>query len=136
MASRSSGGECVSADSPVAFASVTCSVGADSAGPLVDLDLNAVRADGPHLGQVELEAVDPVREETFAATEDRREDHQPELVDEVVLEQRADERAASVDEDRAVGLLLELLQPADDVAGDNRRVLPLRILERVRDDVL
>src|SRR6476646_10230534 len=102
----------------------------------VDLDLDAVRTDRSHLAERELEPVDPVREETLAAAEDRREHHQPELVDEVVLEQRADERAASVDEDGALGFLLELLQPADDVAGDDRRVLPLGILERVRDDVL
>jgi hypothetical protein len=41
-----------------------------------------------------------------------------------------------VDEDRPVGLVLELLQLSDDVVGDDRRVVPLRILERGRDDDL
>src|SRR5262245_2435203 len=108
----------------------------DSGRPLIDLDLDAVRADGPRFGEVELQAVDPVRERALAAAQDRREDHQPELVDEVVLEQRSHERAAAVDEDRARGLVLELLEPAHDVAGDDSRVVPLRVLERVRDDDL
>src|SRR5262245_11244688 len=107
-----------------------------SARALVDLHLDAVRADRPRLREVELETVDPVREETLAAAEDRREDHQPQLVDEVVLEERVDERATAGNEDRALSLFFELLQPADDVAGDDTRVLPLRIRQGVRDDDL
>src|SRR6478672_9100747 len=102
----------------------------------VDLDLDAVRTDRSPLAVRELEPVDPVRKETLAAAEDRREHHQPELVDEVVLEQRIDERAAARDQDRPFGLVPELLQPAYDVARDDRRVLPLRIGQPVRDDVL
>src|SRR5438477_2196517 len=52
-------------------------------GSLVDLDLDAVRADRPGLGELQPEAVDAVGEEAPAAPEDRGEDHQPELIDEV-----------------------------------------------------
>ena len=44
-------------------------------------------------------------EEALAASEHDREDHQPQLVDEVVLEQRLHELGAAVDDDVAVVLL-------------------------------
>src|SRR5689334_18485048 len=96
-------------------------------GALVHLDLDPVGTDRPALGERELEAVDAVREEAPAAAEDRREDHQPELVHEVGLEQRRHELAAARDEDRALGLVLQLRDLLRDVLRDDGRVLPLRV---------
>ena len=47
-------------------------------------------------------------EEAPAGPEHDREDHQPQLVDEVMLDQRAHELVAGVDEDLAADLLLQL----------------------------
>src|SRR4051812_18622622 len=104
--------------------------------PLIHLNLDAIRPDRSALGKRELEPVDAVREGALAASEERREEHQPELVDEIRLQERRHERAAPRDEDRAVGLVLELRDLLRDVLGDHGRVLPLRIRDRRRDDVL
>ena len=49
-----------------------------------------------------------VAEEALAAAEQDREDHQPQLVDEVVLDQPLDQLGAAGDEDDAVDLALQL----------------------------
>src|SRR6516165_9028654 len=69
-------------------------------GARVDLDLDAVWADDPALGELQLQPVDAVGEQALAAPEDRREDHQAELVHQVRCEQSPHERAAPGDEDR------------------------------------
>src|SRR6266568_664213 len=74
---------------------------------LVDLDKDAVGAEGPGLDELQLQPVDAVREQAPAAAEDRREDHQPQLVDEARLQQRRHESPAAGDEDVAVGLVPE-----------------------------
>src|SRR5204863_1723254 len=71
-------------------------------GPLVDLDLDAVRADLLGLREPQLQSVDPVREEVLAAPEHRGKDHQPELVDQVRLQQRTHQGAAARDQADAV----------------------------------
>lgn len=52
-------------------------------------------------------------------------DHDPRLVDEVVLHRRVYEGAAAVDQDLPTGLLLQPGHVLRDVALDQRRVVPL-----------
>jgi hypothetical protein len=61
--------------------------------------------------------------------ENGRVDHQPVLVDEVVLHQRLDQRVGAVDEDLAV-------ESGHVVDRDDVRVVPRRIAQRRRHDVL
>src|SRR5438270_1218510 len=75
---------------------------------LVGVDLDAVGSDRPSLDDAQLAPVDAIGEEALAPAEDGGEHHQPELVDEVVLEQRAHERAAAGHEDHALCLAYEL----------------------------
>src|SRR5918992_2710490 len=84
------------------------------------------------LGQLERLLVGGGSPERLSLAEDDREHHQPQLVDEVVLEQRLHELRAPVDDELAV----ELAHLFDDVALEDRRVRPLRVLERGRDHVL
>ena len=80
----------------------------------------------------------PSPKQALAGAENDREDHEPVLVDEVVLAQGPDQVAAAGDEDVSRHLLLELRDLAGDVAADHRRVLPrgIGVGERGRDDVL
>ena len=75
-------------------------------------------------------------EEALAGPEHDREDDQPQLVHQVVLDQRAPELIAGGDDDLSVELLLELRDLGHHVALDDRRVVPLGILEGRRHDVL
>src|SRR5436190_24003907 len=63
----------------------------DRSRTLVGLDLNSVAADRPGLDEPQLASVEPVREQALASSQDRGEDHQPQLVDEVIGQQRLDE---------------------------------------------
>ena len=91
---------------------------------------------GPRVGQAQVVGVDPVAEQALAAAEDDRVDEQPVLVDQVVAQELVDEVRAAVDEEVAAGLRLQLPDLGGHVAGDDRRVVPVGPLERVRDDVL
>src|SRR5204863_4545070 len=71
-------------------------------------DDDAGVADRPRLEQAERLRGLRVPEESFAAAEHHRKHHQPELVDEVVVDQRLNQRCAAGDEDVALGLLLQL----------------------------
>src|SRR6266508_3973781 len=77
-----------------------------------------------------------VAEQPLAGAEHDREDHEPKLVDEVVLDQRLHEPGAAVHDDVAVLLLLQLRDLIDQVAGEHSRVGPLRVTQRRRHDVL
>ena len=55
--------------------------------------------------------------------EHERVDHQPQLVDQVVLDQGAGELPAAVEDDLAVEPLLELGDLVDHVAGQDRRLV-------------
>ena len=74
---------------------------ATSAGPLVDQDRDAV-ADRLGVAQPQRLLVEVSPNIRLPRAEDDREDHQPHLVDEVVLEQRLRELGAAVDDDVAV----------------------------------
>src|SRR3954471_7796465 len=80
--------------------------------------------------------VDPVPEEPLAATEDDRIDQQPIFIDQLVPKQLVDEIWAAIDEKIAARLLLEPRHARRDIARDDRRVVPVGPLERVRYDVL
>jgi len=64
-------------------------------------------------------------EEALAAPGQDREDRQPQLVREIVPDQRAGELAAGVDDDVPVHFLLQLRDFIDHVAGQHRHVGPL-----------
>src|SRR5436305_15315538 len=53
----------------------------------VDLNLDAVGADDPAVGELQLQPVDAVGEQALPTAEDRREDHQAELIDQIGGEQ-------------------------------------------------
>ena len=67
-----------------------------------------------------------VLEEAPPAAHDDRVDYEPELVDQVVAQQRLDEGAAAGDRDVLTRLPLELLYLLYDVLIDEYRVLPLQ----------
>jgi len=76
-----------------------------------------------------------LREQPKPVAHDDRIDPEVELVDEVALEQPAEELAAAVDLELAPGLRLELAHRGLKVAGDDVSVLPGRVLERGRGHV-
>ena len=101
----------------------------------VDEDGHAV-ADDLRVDEPQRLLVARLAEEALAASEHDGEDHQPELVDEVVLDQRLHEPGAAVDDDVAVLLLLQLRDFLHDVALQHRRVVPLGLIQGRGDDVL
>src|SRR4051795_1826209 len=68
-------------------------------------------------------------EEALAGPEHDREDDQPHLVDQVMLDERAPELIAGRDDDLSVQLLLQLRDLLHDVALEDRRVVPVGIDE-------
>src|SRR6266496_967737 len=75
-------------------------------------------------------------EEALAGSEHDREDLQPQLVDQVVLHQRAYELEAGGDDDFPVELLLQLRDLLNHVALEYRRVVPDGMFESRGHDVL
>src|SRR4051794_31979640 len=104
-------------------------------GPLVDEELDAV-AEGPRLPEPQPLGLAGAAEEPLARADDHRIDEQVEGIDEVVLDQRLGKLRAAVNEDVPLVPLLEAPYLLDDIAAENRRVRPLGILQRGRDDVL
>jgi hypothetical protein len=68
-------------------------------------------------------------EQSLAGAEHDREDHQPQLVDEVVLDQGLHELGTAVYDDVAVALLRQLRDLVDQVAGEDGRVGPGRVAQ-------
>src|SRR4029077_1206736 len=68
-------------------------------------------------------------EETLAGPEDDRKHGQPQLVHEVVLHQRVDERTTSVDDDLPVELPFQRCDLVHDVTFENRAVGPDRLVD-------
>jgi hypothetical protein len=75
-------------------------------------------------------------EQVLPAAQDNRVNGDPVLVDEVVPHQRVDEIGAPRCQDVAARLLLQLPDLVDDVATEQRRVLPLHVLQRLRNHIL
>src|ERR687897_2900930 len=104
-------------------------------GRLVDEDRDAV-AHRLRVLQAQRPLVARRPEQALAVAQDDRVDHQPQLVDEPVLEQPLHERGAAVDDDVAVDLPLELLDRLTQVAAQHRCVVPLGRLQGGGHDVL
>src|SRR3954447_8320636 len=110
--------------------------GRRSSGPLVDQHGDALAHDLRVL-EPQLAPVGLLLEGLLARPEEDREDHEVDLVDEVALDQLLDEPVAARHLQLAVELLLECAHRAGRVtAVEDRRVVPLRVLERRRDDEL
>ena len=75
-------------------------------------------------------------EEPLAAPEHDRKDHQPVLVDQMPFGEPLHELPAPGDEDVALVLGLQLRRLVGQVAAEHDRVVPGRLAERGRDDVL
>src|SRR5919107_3034976 len=107
-----------------------------SGGPLVDQHEHAV-ADDLRLLQPQVASLGLLLEGLLARPEDHREDHQVDLVDEVALDQLLHQPVAPRHLQLAVELLLQLAHLGRRVAAvEDRRVVPLGVLERRRDDEL
>src|SRR5919112_391447 len=105
-------------------------------GPLVDQHEHAV-ADDLRLLQPQVPSLWLLLKGLLARPEDHREDHQVDLVDEVALDQLLHQAVAPRHLQLAVELLLQLAHLDRRVAAvEDRRVVPLRVLERRRDDEL
>src|SRR4029453_17578382 len=65
-------------------------------------------------------------EEALASPEHDGEDDQPQLVDQVVLQERATQLIAGRDDDLPVELALQLGDLGDPIAVEDRRVVPAR----------
>src|ERR687889_1607612 len=104
--------------------------------PLVDQHEHAV-ADDLRLLQPQVASLGLLLEGLLARPEDHREDHQVDLVDEVALDQLLHQSVTTRHLQLAVELLLQLAHLGRRVAAvEDRRVVPLRVLERPRDDEL
>src|SRR5947207_9022470 len=101
----------------------------------VDQDRDAA-AHGFRLDELQALLVTRLAEQALSASEDDRKDHQTQLVDEIVLQQRLSELPAAVDDDVAILFALELRHRLDHIAVEHGRVAPRWIAQRRRDDVL
>src|SRR5262245_53531236 len=104
-------------------------------GATVGEDEHAV-SDGSRVDQLESLGVARFAEQTLAAPEHDREHHQPELVDEISLQERLHERGAAVHDDVSVVLFLQPPDTLVEVAFEHSGVAPVGVLERRRDHVL
>src|SRR5262249_11435208 len=85
--------------------------------------------------QAQVRALAGAEQRGPAAHQDRVDD-KAQLVDQAVLEQRLGELAVTVDHQVPVPLLLELPHRGEGIAGDDRRVVPVRRRQGGREDVL
>ena len=91
---------------------------------------------GPAAGEADRLLAARLAEQALAGPDHDGEDEQPQLVHEVVLEQRAPELVAGVDDDVAVHLLLQPGDLLDHIALQDRHVGPRGIVEGRGHDVL
>src|SRR5580704_15325252 len=91
---------------------------------------------GPAAGEAEWLFAARLAEQALAGPDHDGEDEQPQLIDEVVLEQRAPELVAGVDDDVPVHVLLQPGDFLDHVALQDRHVGPRGVLEGRGHDVL
>src|ERR687897_3385678 len=97
---------------------------------------NDVALDGLGVDKAHGFLVAGLAEEALPGPEHDREDLQPQLVDEVVLQQRVYELEAGGDDDFPLELVLKPRDLVKHVALEYRRVVPLGILEGRGHDVL
>src|SRR5881397_357272 len=105
-----------------------------SGGP-VDLNRYALRV-GSRVDQVERNVRAGVGEQPRALAEDHGDDEQVDLVDEVVFEQPPDQGTAAVHLQLTRRLGFQLADGSREVTGEDGRVGPARLGERVRYEVL
>src|SRR5206468_1434183 len=105
--------------------------GLDFTGRLVLRDDHAARR-GAALHQRETRVACLVRKQLAAASDSDREDLQPELVNEVVLQQSLDQRAAAVNLDFGTRFLLELADRLHNVSLQADSLFPVRCQGSVR----
>lgn len=77
----------------------------------------------------------PSPKQVLTAAEDHQIEEKPIFVDQVVLKQRVDQISAAVDQEVAGRLVLEPGDLPHHVTRDQRRVVPIRLLERGRHHV-
>src|SRR5687767_2055047 len=75
----------------------------------------------PRIHQLQGFPISPLLEETLAASKDDGMDHEPELVEQAIPEQRPHEGAAADDRDVLAGLPLQLGYPLHNLALDQGR---------------
>src|ERR687892_2865919 len=107
----------------------------DVARPLVRRHHDAGRGRG-RIGELQPRGWGAVAEDPLSGSEHDREDHEPELVYEIVLEQRLDQVGAAMHLDLRPFLLLDLRHRLGGVALEQGRVVPLDPVERPRGHVL
>src|SRR5215217_8838520 len=100
-------------------------------------EIDNARAEGLRVEELQRLLIAPVLKQTLSAPHDYGMDHEPKLVEEVVLKQRPDQGRAAGYRDILARLLLEPGDLLGDVVPDQGRVLPLEgLLEGPRDHVL
>src|ERR1700722_19989780 len=99
----------------------------------VPLDGYPVGTDPGDVGELQLGPLGPV-EQALSAAQDQREDHQPVLVDQAEIGQRAHQRGAAADKNVTFVGVFELFRRRGVI--EDRRVLPGRIGQGGGDDVL
>src|SRR4051812_2067880 len=85
--------------------------------------------DGRGLDETHRGLVTRLAEEALARTEHDREDDQPDLIDQVVLHQRAPELITGRNDDLSVQLALQFRDLVHDIAREDPRVVPVGIHE-------
>src|SRR5215208_2137660 len=100
-------------------------------------ELENARAERLRVDEIQRLLMPPRLKQTLSTAHHDRVDHEPELVEEVVLQQRPDQGRAAGYRDILARLLLEPGDLLGDVVPDQGRVLPLEgLLEGPRDHVL
>src|SRR5205823_6758390 len=100
------------------------------------VEVNEALTDGLDLDEAHGLPLARFAEEVLASPQDDWEHHQPQLVDEVVLDQRAPELIAGWDDDFSVEFVLQLRDLRHRMAPKDRRVVPVGLLEGGGHDVL
>src|ERR671910_1949819 len=100
-------------------------------------EVEDARGEGLRVHQLKLRLLISFFKKALAASHQYRMDHQLQLVEQAIVQERADQRAAAGDYDVPTLLLLELRYLIGNVLADERGVLPpQRLLEGRRDHVL
>src|SRR5215207_176391 len=100
-------------------------------------EIENARAEGLRVDELQCLLIAPVLKQTLSAPHDYGMDHEAELIEEAVSQQRPDQGRAAGYRDVLARLLLEPRDLLCDIVPDQGRVLPFeRLLERRRDHVL
>src|SRR5215216_4328442 len=92
-------------------------------------EIEDARAKGLRVHELQRLLIAPSLEEALPAAHDNGMDHEPELIEEVLAQQRPEEGATAGDRDVLTWLLLELGDLLRDILFDQRRVVPLGLFQ-------